>query len=195
MSQSFEVPFNLAAQYIKAAFGQSASSKGTVRVSVREKYNVADYWDGGSRSECRFLRLADMQALSSEALPQSARQVAGNPFNLACGTIDITPGFIVVEHVIFRGKDLGYRLYMHGENVIPQLSAPAPTDIDERDKKILACFRGLKSGPYRNSALEALSFTTADKERLAEKGYLKVNKVGTQITQEGRAACGDTQTY
>ena len=40
------------------------------------------------------------------------RQATGNPYGLAIYDVTLTPGFAVVEHCIFCGKDLGYRIYV-----------------------------------------------------------------------------------
>jgi hypothetical protein len=44
----------------------------------------------------------------------------GNPFNLPIADIELSGGFAVVEHCIFRGKDLGYRIIV-GEGDLPAL--------------------------------------------------------------------------
>lgn len=195
MSKAFEIPFNQAADIVRAAFG-NVSSRRTVKVEVRESYQVSDYWDGGSRNEAVFLKLDTMQAIPATAMPGHMRQQQNNPMGLAIAQVNINPGFCVVEHVYFQGHDLGYRIYLHASNITPQLTAAPPTDIDDRDKRILAAYRGLKSGPYRQEALQALNYTDADRDRLAGKGYLKVSSNGaTGITVEGRTVCSGTQVF
>jgi hypothetical protein len=107
-------------QIIQAAF-PGAKSRRPVGIEGRESYSVRDFWDGGSREECRFLRLEDLQAVGSEAFPQEARQQMGNPFNLPIGELKMQPGFCVVEHIWFCGKDLGYRIIVHPDNLIKLL--------------------------------------------------------------------------
>lgn len=97
-----------------------ARTRRTVKIEARTSYRVSDYWDGGSRNEARFVRLADLAALTSEAIPHEARQKIANPFNLPIATITLDPSFCVVEHVWFCGKDLGYRVYVHPD-CLPRL--------------------------------------------------------------------------
>ena len=58
-----------------------AMTRRSVKVSVNVCH-VADYWDGGSRDEARFVRLSDLSVQSSDSFPKDARQVAGNPYGL-----------------------------------------------------------------------------------------------------------------
>jgi hypothetical protein len=95
----------------------------------------------------------------------------------------------VVEHVYFRGKDLGYRIYVHPSDTPRLLPSKVQVDLSERDRRILASIRSLKSGNYRREALAALSCTDSDLDRLAGLGLLKRTKSGaTSITTEGRNA-------
>lgn len=100
-------------QIVLAAY-PGAKTRRPVGVSVRQSYRVWDFWDGGSRTYTAFVRLSDMSGVTSEALPQAARTTNGNPFGLAISKDDIqlSPGYAVVEHVIFQGKDLGYRIVL-----------------------------------------------------------------------------------
>lgn len=116
MSQAVEVPFAAAKDMIQRAF-PGAKSRRTVKVERRTTYRVSDYWDGGSRNECRFIRLSDMRIMSSDDIPSEQRQKIANPYNLPICEIAVIPGFVVVEHIIFRGKDLGYRLYVAPDEI------------------------------------------------------------------------------
>lgn len=188
-----EVRFEDVAEVIRAAF-PGATSRRTVKVEARESYHVADYWDGGSRDETVFVNLDSLSAVSSEALPRETRQTAGNPYSLPIADVKVLPGFAIVVHVIFRSKDLGYRVILHPENMAKRLPTAAKDAIDERDKRILATFRGLKSGSYRQDALAALKFTEEDRARLAGRGFLRVAANGaTTITVDGKLACQDTR--
>jgi hypothetical protein len=97
---------------VQAAY-PGARSRRTVKLESRTTYEVRDYWDGGSRDECRFVDLSNMAMKHSESVPREKRQQAGNPFGLAIYEVNLAPGFVVVEHVIFCGKDMGYRVYYH----------------------------------------------------------------------------------
>lgn len=191
MYLNMEVLFASVKDIVLAAF-PNASTRRTVKVDVRERYEMNDTWGGGSRTEPRFVHIASLAVVDSSAVPQSALQVVANPFNQPIGTIVLTPGYCVVEHIIFRGKDLGYRMVMHPDNIPKALpeNTSAPTSVDERDLRILATYRCLKSGPYRQEGLEALKYTDQDKARLSGLGYIKVSSNGaTAITAEGRIIC------
>ena len=116
-----EIPFSDARvkRIVQAAF-PGAKSRRTVKLESRNTYHVSDYWDGGSRNECRFVRLSDLTTMHSESVPRENRQQIANPFGLAIYDVILTPGFIVVEHVWFCGKDLGYRIYYSKELQLDQ---------------------------------------------------------------------------
>jgi hypothetical protein len=109
---------------IQAAF-PGAKTRRPVRVRICQSYHVNDYWDGGSRTYSVFVRLSDLSVMSSAAMPKASRQVAGNPFGLPIGDIEIGEGFAVVEHSIFCGKDMGYRIVV-GETKALQECAGVP---------------------------------------------------------------------
>jgi len=114
----YEFPFKdpTIQQLVKAAY-PGAKSRRTVGVDARESYHVHDFWDGGSKTECVFVRLEDLAVKHSSEMPDEARQVMANPFNLPIGDTVLPPGYAVVEHVIFCGKDLGYRIILNPANL------------------------------------------------------------------------------
>ena len=132
MGQTIEVGFKFVAQVVQAAF-PGAKSRRTVKIDSRNSYNVQDYWDEGSRYECRFVELGTFNMLTSEHIPHEARQKMSNPFNLPICEVKLTPGYCIVEHVIFRGKSLGYRIYVAKErfnlieetNILQQFTSPS----------------------------------------------------------------------
>lgn len=190
----FEVPFGeeSVTPIVRAAFPGSHSRR-TVKVESRTEVQVSDYWSEGSRTYSGFVDLATLESVSASVVLEKTgtRQEEHNPFKLACGRIELAVGFAFVENVIFRGKDLGYRVSLHPDNFAPLLPK-AQAELEPRDGKILAAFRSLKSGPYRKEALARLGFTDADRDRLAGRGFLSVSKNGaTAITTEGSAACSN----
>jgi hypothetical protein len=106
--------FKESASLVRRAF-PGATSRRPVRVYVTETYACRDFWDGGSREEPRFVELATGRVLSSDSIPRAARQQAGNGYGLAVADVALTPGFAIVVHSIFCGKDLGYRVYVCAE--------------------------------------------------------------------------------
>jgi len=93
------------------------SYKGRRPIKVREakSYRVSDYWDGGSRTYTYFVDAnTGTMLLDSEVGFQV--QTAANPFNLRLGSVELRPGVAVVEHSIFRGKDVGLRVILHPDD-------------------------------------------------------------------------------
>ena len=99
------------------------------RVVPSGRVTFADlHWDGGTRSEYKAVRLAGGRAAElSIGLPW-ASPTEGR-------TVDIPPGFVVVEHSQFCGKDCGINIYCHPGDVgamLPAHEQPiAPCSFDE----------------------------------------------------------------
>jgi hypothetical protein len=108
----------------------------------------------------------------------------------------VLPSGAIALEVTVAHKGNWAKMYLHPSQLNNKLLSPPSDDLSDRDRKILACFRGLKSGPYRKQALNDSKYTTADRDRLASLGYLKVSKNGaTKITPEGRNACQGVMVY
>ena len=87
----------------------------TVKVERRPSYFVHDYWDGGSRSYASFVNLSRRYKVSIGEVKYE-HQTNGNHFNLPIGKVELEPGVAVIENVIFQGKDLGIRIYVHHDD-------------------------------------------------------------------------------
>lgn len=85
----------------------------TFRVVVTDSITFSDTnWGGGSRSYYKFVRRGgDVAALSVPA-----------PWNngFEGKRVEMKPDYLVVEHVIFCGKDCGIRIYAHPQ-AMPRL--------------------------------------------------------------------------
>ena len=92
-----------------------------IKVIVKTEYRLSDYWDGGSRNYATFLDLQSFTVIPSSQLPEQFKQKIANPFNLPIADITLSPGFAVVENCIFRGKDLGIRIYIHPDNLVKMI--------------------------------------------------------------------------
>ena len=117
-------------------------------------------------------------------------------------TVALAPGFAVVRHSIFQGKDMGLTFFIHPDNAAKLLPAPAG-ELSAYEKLVLVATRSLKSsygGKDRyqmaadeydcKQALAGLPYPTreqwdAAKASLIEKRLL--NKAGA-ITPAGRNA-------
>jgi hypothetical protein len=66
--------------------------------------------------------------------------------------------------------------------------------IGDRDLQILGTIRSYKAGDYRKQGLARLGYTLADGARLAERGYLSINKAGAvSLTATGRVAASNVR--
>jgi hypothetical protein len=100
----------------------------TFRIEVApHPINVKSYWDGGSRSYFKFIRL-DGSADTLDVPTQSAfdAQIKN------ADAVPLVPGLACVEHTIFCGKDTGIRIYLHPDNAPRYLPAPVELTDDER---------------------------------------------------------------
>jgi len=195
MSPTFEVPFSHpeAQRLIRAAYGEVRSGR-TVKIETATRHFVTDHWDGGSREECRFVRLADGAALPADALPATARQREGNPLGLARGEIALADGYAFVLHVIFQGKDLGYRILLHPANVAPWLTAAPAVELTERERSLLNVFATYVSS-YRKPELARMNATPAEIDALVVRGLLARNAKGAIACTPAGKAAGKGRTY
>jgi hypothetical protein len=160
------------------------------KVVACESVTISDTtWSGGTRSTWTIVRMFD--GATSPLDTSKCTPKPGDPFawipDADGRSFAIPEGFAVVEHSVFRGKDMGLTFHVRPEALAPLL--PPPLDITDRDRLILGCFTGLKSGEYRQEALRKHGYTDVDRDRLASLGLLKVAKNGaTGVTIEGRNA-------
>jgi hypothetical protein len=119
MREPFKLPFShpVVSRIVKQAFPGSKGIRRPIGIECRDKMHIESYWSGGSKYDYGFVRLSDWTTLTANDIPREARQAEGNAYNLPVADIEIQPGFAVVEHIIFCGKDLGYRLYLHGDTI------------------------------------------------------------------------------
>lgn len=167
-------------------------------IEVTEKINVRNtsYWDGGSRSYFKFIKL-DGTDSTVTVPPQSAF----DPQIQGADAVPLQPGLACAEHIIFCGKDMGIRIHVHPENA-PKL-LPAPTELTEDELTVLKYTAHLKNsyGGETNIRYTRANRTTgitverwdAAKASLISKKLLMANG---SITGEGRnAAIGERIDY
>jgi hypothetical protein len=123
MIAKVKVPFKQVAKLVRQAF-PGASSRRPVGIEQRSSYTVRDFWDGGSRDEARFVNLATGEVVA----PSNVPALLVGAYQLAAGEVSLAPGFAVVEHTYFCGKDLGYRVYTNDR---PALDAACPEIVGE----------------------------------------------------------------
>jgi hypothetical protein len=103
------------------------------QVEVCEKVHIpmtAGLWDSGSRDTFHGVRLAD-----GKQVALSDQMSAPWDNSRKSQDIAITPGFCVVEHSIFAGKDMGLRFYLHPVDAAPML--PAPVELSAFESLVL----------------------------------------------------------
>jgi len=90
----------------------------------------AGLWSGGSRDSYGLLRIADGVVL---AMPGQG-SAPWNPDRKA-HEIALKPGFCVVKHSHFCGKDMGLTFYLSPQDAAPML--PAPVELSEHEALVL----------------------------------------------------------
>jgi hypothetical protein len=171
---------------IRAAFPDYNGNK--CRVEFTESsVNMSSYWDGGTRSYFAIVRLSDCQVMSIPQQSAYDKQLRG------VDSFDIPAGFVVVEHIIFCGKDMGLKIHARadGSNLLPE----ATTGLTELETRVLIATASRKSSyagisDYRYSELKrkygyTLQEVNSARESLINKGMLTGNK---SITVKGRNA-------
>lgn len=100
-------------------------------------------WSGGSRNSWAVVSLKDDEKvgrLDNMMAPWDERNPEGTK-------VELTSEFVVVEHCIFCGKDLGITIYAHPNSIVKELVEPmVSTDMEKKRLHIvMSIFCGLKS--------------------------------------------------
>ena len=156
----------------------------TFHVEPTERVTFHDlFWGGGSRNQYAAVHLATgrVQYLAPGVSPWGARVAEGT-------TTEIPQGFVVVEHAIFMGKDMGLRIYVRPQDVAPLLPAASGRALTPREASILRAFQGLTSAG-RKYEFVRMGVTPAELDALVGDGFLAHNRAGaTSLTREGKNA-------
>ena len=160
-----------------------------IQIKETENVNTNSYWSGGSRSDYVAIRLDDLACID---LPEN--EYLNLAEHSARSSTPVPAGIVLVEHVIFRGKDLGIKIHVNPINATKLLGdvQNGPT-LNDHERLVLRYTASLKSSyggrsNYRfYEANRAKGITleewNAAKQLLIEKKLL--NKAGA-ITPEGR---------
>ncbi len=145
-----------------------------------------NHWSGGSRTYYTFVDLMKRKVLESPSQ---------HPYFDPCVTrpLALRPGLVCVAHIIFRGKDLGIRVYAHPDELSGVL--PPKAEITDNEGIVLDFTAGLKNTYAGRTNLRFVRANEengiteeewmAAKENLIERGFL--TKAGA-ITANGRNA-------
>ena len=186
--------------YLRGSYaGKSFKAKVCESVTIPSH---AGLWDGGSRDTYALVELT-----TGKTVPASDNLSA--PWNNARTdrTIELQPGYAVIEHTIFQGKDLGLTFYLHPQNATAYL--PKPVELTPYEKTVLEATCSFKSSyagrdryqmafddcryshaKKRFGLDDSIPFPTRDqweaaKAALISRGFL--NKAGA-VTVSGRNA-------
>lgn len=144
----------------------------------------AGVWDHGTRDVFSAIELN-----TGRSVPMPGQSSAPWDKDRQDRKIELKPGFAVVKHSMFCGKDMGLVFYVHPSDVAALIPNHGQDDLSETDKLVLAIIRSRKSAyrddEYRRKGLK-LSDVEAIKARLFEGGYLLKNGA---ITVKGKNAC------
>lgn len=125
--QRKDVPGSLLGNYT----GNKIKIKLCTSVSVPED---AGQWSGGSRDTYVVVQIATGNQLKAE------------------GLVKLEPGFAVVRHSIFLGKDSGLTIYALPDDMTPLLKKDDGAELSEKQLKVLAICKGYKSAYRVNAA-------------------------------------------
>ena len=87
-------------------------SRRKVKVYTRKSVNTNRNWDGGSRDTVIIFDFEANRAVSVSELPSELVSSKKDPFGNVIHDVTLNDRYGAVIHVIFCGKDLGYRLYV-----------------------------------------------------------------------------------
>lgn len=115
MSNRFKVSAKEVQWLTRSAF---PTRKREVRIVVTEHVTFhGTFWDGGSKNEFVAIKLASGNTATLE--------VGSSPWTaIAEGkTVELQPGFAIVEHSVFCGKEMPLTVYLHPSNITEKLLA------------------------------------------------------------------------
>jgi hypothetical protein len=128
-------------------------------------------WSDGSRTSYALFNIDKMAtAILPNFHPVFDGQVIPNK-------IEVAPGYIVVEHSIFRGKDMGITLHVHSDNY-KVFELPIVAELSQSEQVVLSGTKCLKAFCRKDEAarykVTAKMYENA-KNNLIAKGYLSKN--------------------
>lgn len=175
----------------KAAFPAYNGRKYRLTVTDTPLTSMLSYWSGGSRDYWVIVDLATMRAAT---VPENGSGFVPDLNNVESAMLP-RPGFAVVCHSIFCGKDTGLTFYLHPDNAEKFL--PPVVELSQQERIVLIATRSLKSSyagisdyrfheANRDTGITRQEWETAKADLIA-KGML--NKAGA-ITTSGKNAAG-----
>ena len=150
----------------------------------------AGLWSGGSRTLYSAIELTSGREVR---LPD--QELAPWDKERSEKRIPLKPGFAIVRHQMFCGKDMGLTFFVHPEDVAKLLPPSNAAELTDLERKFLAVIAGIKSS-YRPDYWQRMGLKKDQVEELKTKlaGLGLLNKMGA-ITPAGRNACSDIRPY
>jgi hypothetical protein len=128
-----------------------------------------NHWEGGTRT---------YQVLISRRGERRQVPECGTMFVGSHGPIDIPPGFLIIEHSIFCGKDMGLTFLIRPDE-LDTLALPAPVDLTDDERTVLLYTRSRKS-----------SYAGRDRQQMAWDDGKRISPETWKVTQDALIAKG-----
>jgi len=179
---------------LRSALAAVGFKRADISVEARETVTLDYPADDGARG---FATLVDLETGRHETMIGSwggANMFSPrNRVDLDRTARPLPPGTVLVKGQN-GGRGCFAHLYVHPD-LLPKL-LPAPVELTQGERDGLYCHISLKSGEYRREELRRRRVTQADLDSLVARGFLKRNAAGsTQVTVEGKNACGNYRGY
>jgi hypothetical protein len=160
----------------------------TYQIDASGTVDVRSYWSGGSRDTFVAVNLATRRTL---AVPQNGTPFDGGP--IALDGVAIPEGYVIIEHSISCGRDVGITFHVH-PNAAAQF-LPLPVDVTDDQLAVLRYTAQLKNtyaGETDIRYREAARDTGITRERWtiaqAELRERRMLNAANAITPSGRNA-------
>jgi hypothetical protein len=175
------------------AFLRNGYSGSKFRAEAREIITIhsdAGLWSGGTRDHYSAVSLIDGKSLS---LP--GQSSAPWDKDRKETEIELRPGFAIIRHSMFCGKDMGLTFYVHPVDIAQLLMCDDAEPLAEVEKTVLYIIKGTKSG-YRADAYRRANISEGEAEAIKAR-LIKLellNKSGA-ITIKGKNAVQGFRNY
>lgn len=125
-------------------------------------------WSGGSRKSYAILEIATMKAAN---LPNFHRGFDGD---VVPNRLFTQPGYIIIEHNMFCGNDMGLVFWVHADD-FKTFALPPHVELTQAEEVVLSCTKSYISSYRRQKAAEyrvTLAIWDKAKATLIAKGLL-----------------------
>lgn len=178
---------------VQAALAAVGYGKRDIGVEATERCSLSSLSGAGMRAFAAVCRLDGSTAHEIQWGSWGGSNAFQRSIDDLADSVALTPDLACVIGHVGGAKPAYAVVYVHPSAVIKAL--PAPSEVTEKERQILAIFGGYKSFA-RPEYLQRLEATAAEIDSLVSRGYLSRNKTGaTQITTKGKNARGSTRVW